>query len=622
MYLIGIAAVSTDIVEKAKKCCISEVTHLRLDMANRRKSKRKGAATGPLVSNPFDAAKRKKASLSTNSNSRIKKNDASNPRNNKIKQIDRDKEGVHPPPSRPSDKPPIARMNSISLFSALPFDSNSQTQDGFSNHSNGSSTAFKIGFDLSSAVHDDAELNDVGTANHSNPSGSWLQFRSDSLCSTDLNMMSQSQCHGVTTPRHPASSGMLTQSAYLTPMDQGMDTQCPSQLDMLKHRQLNGTKPKLKALAKVSEHSDRDQPAAHRPLDGELDDSKRQFVAMGDLPTPPDNVYLDIEEKLDPAAYRRAQRGVVALNRYHSQFQELRALGRGSFGKVFQCRNRDDGCFYAVKKVKLQSVRWSLSAEQRAKAMKEGLVLSALQRNGTLCPNVILYHSMWIEQSHFYLVTEYADKGSLCRLYDHIPRGQVEEDEFCRIVENVANALLFIHSKGFIHFDVKTENILISKGGVYKLADFGLCAKIEQKESSIPKVEEGDARYLCRELIEGTFVMEQLDKVDVFALGVSVYEMITGEALPSNGFKWQQIRNGNLSWNRHHDEIPEASSNMKQLLGAMMHSNPAERPSAQQLTVFLRKFGDKVLEEKEAEIEGLKRKMYALQRQIQMMRRG
>lgn len=579
-------------------------------MANRRRSKRKGVISEPLVTNPFDAAKRKKSALINNG--KINKNDNNN---NNNKQIDRDKDE--------NNKPPIARLNSISLFSSLPFDSNSQTQDGHSNHSNASS-AFKIGFDLSSAIHEDADLNEVPNGNYSNPSPKWLQFRSDSQCSTDMNMMSQSQSRtmaiaaAATTPSHGSSAGMFTQSAYLTPMDQGMDSQALSQLDMMKHRQFNNIKAKVKGLEKVVEHSGAPEECHFGQSHfGEMDDSKTQFVAMKDLPVPADNEYLQSEERFDRTLYKKAQRGMVALDRYHAQFEELRALGRGSFGKVFQCRNRDDGCFYAVKKVKLQSVRSTLSAEQRAKAMKEGLVLSALQRNGAHCGNIICYHSMWIEQSHFYLVTEYADKGSLCGLYDHIPRNEVEEDEFCRIIENVASALLFIHSKGFIHFDVKPENILIAKGGVYKLADFGLCAKIEQKDSNIPKVEEGDARYLCRELIEGTFVMEQLDKIDIFALGVSVYEMINNEPLPSNGFKWQQIRNGNLSWNS-----SEVSSNMKQLLSAMMHSNPAERPSAQQLTTFLRKFSDKVLEEKENQIEALNQKLQALQRQIQMMRRG
>jgi len=370
-----------------------------------------------------------------------------------------------------------------------------------------------------------------------------------------------------------------------------------------------------KGLEKVSEHKEHCK----------LKESDREFVSMSSLRVPPDNEYLDDEERFEERTYRKAQRGMVALNRYHSQFEEVKALGRGSFGKVFQCRNRDDGCFYAVKKVKLQSLRSPLSAEQRSKAMKEGLVLSALQRNTTLCRNMILYHSMWIEHDHFYLVTEFAAKGSLCRLYDHIPREEVEEDEFCRIIENVANALRAIHSLSFIHFDVKPENILISKQGLYKLADFGLCAKIKievdpkSKNSKIPKVEEGDARYLCRELIEGTFTMEQMDKIDIFALGVSVYEMINGEDLPSNGFKWQQIRNGHFSWNT---AIPEVSQNMKQLLGAMMHSNPTERPSAQQLTAFLRKFSDKVLEEKENQIDALNQRVLALQRQIQIMRRG
>jgi len=359
---------------------------------------------------------------------------------------------------------------------------------------------------------------------------------------------------------------------------------------------------------------------------------KRQFVAMSSLPVPPDNEYVDSEEKADRAEQRQSQRGMVALNRFHGQFVELRALGRGSFGKVFLCRNRDDGCFYAVKKVRVQSVRSAsrLSAEQRAKAMKEGLVLSALQRNGALCRNLILYHSMWTEDGLFFLVTEYADGGSLSSLYDRTPRSRLDEDHFCRIVENVANGLSAIHSLHFVHFDVKPENILISKHGTYKLADFGLCQKIVIQTDGagagtandhIPTVNEGDARYLCRELIDGTFNVQQLDKVDIFALGVSVYEMINAEPLPSNGFKWQQIRNGNLSWNRC-PERPETSPNMKQLLGAMMHSNPAERPSALQLTTFLRRFSDKVLQQKENEIEALNRKIHDLQRQIQTMHRG
>jgi len=319
----------------------------------------------------------------------------------------------------------------------------------------------------------------------------------------------------------------------------------------------------------------------------------------------------------------------VALNRFHRQFVELRALGRGSFGKVFLCRNRDDGCFYAVKKVRASPSPQSAPSL----TMKEGLVLSALQRNGALSRNLILYHSMWTEEGLFYLVTDYADGGSLSSLYQRSPQ-QLEEDDFCRIVENVANGLAAIHSLHFVHFDVKPENILISKLGTYKLADFGLCQKIQTDAAAnghgngnglgidrAADVNEGDARYLCRELIEGTFNVLQLDKVDIFALGVSVYEMINRAPLPTNGFKWQQIRNGNLEWNRF-PEKPETSSNMKQLLGAMMHSNPAERPSAKQLTRFLRRFTDEVLQEKDNQIEALNRKIYTLQRQIQSMQRG
>eukprot|EP00488_Nonionellina_sp_1-RS-2012_P001908 TRINITY_DN3334_c0_g1_i1.p1 TRINITY_DN3334_c0_g1~~TRINITY_DN3334_c0_g1_i1.p1 ORF type:complete len:130 (-),score=30.49 TRINITY_DN3334_c0_g1_i1:323-679(-) len=112
-------------------------------------------------------------------------------------------------------------------------------------------------------------------------------------------------------------------------------------------------------------------------------------------------------------------------------------------------------------------------------------------------------------------------------------------------------ALEYIHNKGFVHFDVKPENIFISKDLRFKLGDFGLCTKIYNCEENMqnmqmPKFDEGDSRYLSREIIEESAMISELDKIDIFALGLSVYEMICGDDLPSSGFKWQQIRNGNL----------------------------------------------------------------------------
>ncbi|KAH6808472.1 WEE1-like kinase [Perilla frutescens var. frutescens] len=77
---------------------------------------------------------------------------------------------------------------------------------------------------------------------------------------------------------------------------------------------------------------------------------------------------------------------------------------------------------------------------------------------------------------------------------------------------------MYTHSRRIAHLDVKPDNIYV-KEGVYKLGDFG-CATLIDK--SLP-VEEGDARYMPREILNENY--DNLDRVDIFSLGASIYEL-------------------------------------------------------------------------------------------------
>ena len=101
----------------------------------------------------------------------------------------------------------------------------------------------------------------------------------------------------------------------------------------------------------------------------------------------------------------------------------------------------------------------------------------------------------------------------------------------------IAKALHFIHERGIAHLDVKPDNIYV-KNGVYKLGDFG-CATLLNK--SLP-IEEGDARYMPQEILNENY--DHLHKVDIFSLGVTVYELIRGSPLPESGP--QILREGKL----------------------------------------------------------------------------
>ena len=87
-----------------------------------------------------------------------------------------------------------------------------------------------------------------------------------------------------------------------------------------------------------------------------------------------------------------------------------------------------------------------------------------------------------------------------------------------------------------------------------------------------PKVEEGDCRYMARELLNDDF--SALDKVDIFALGLTLLEAATGVDLPRNGTLWHEIRDGRIP------NIPNFSMDFNDLLRQMIHVDPKQRPSA------------------------------------------
>ena len=110
-----------------------------------------------------------------------------------------------------------------------------------------------------------------------------------------------------------------------------------------------------------------------------------------------------------------------------------------------------------------------------------------------------------------------------------------------------------MHEKGIAHLDVKPDNIYI-KNGVCKLGDFGCATRLDK---SLP-VEEGDARYMPQEILNENY--EQLDKVDIFSLGVTVYELIRGSPLTESRNQSLNIKEGKLPL------LPGHSLQLQQLL--------------------------------------------------------
>ena len=93
------------------------------------------------------------------------------------------------------------------------------------------------------------------------------------------------------------------------------------------------------------------------------------------------------------------------------------------------------------------------------------------------CPNLIKLHEILQTANNIYLITEYCSQGDLKNNLDK--RGIIKETNAAKIIKHTLNGIAEILKKGYIHRDIKPNNILL-KDGTPKIADFGFCITIEE----------------------------------------------------------------------------------------------------------------------------------------------
>jgi wee1-like protein kinase len=266
---------------------------------------------------------------------------------------------------------------------------------------------------------------------------------------------------------------------------------------------------------------------------------------------------------------------------YGALFVEEDLLGEGSFGRVYRCRHRLDGALYAVK-ISKQPLRrakqFAQSGGQVEKAaLREAWALAALPSS----KHVLRYYSAWYEQGHLYIQTELCEGGTL---EQHKKLNAIwSEDALCNILRQVTKGLHALHSRGFVHLDIKPENIYISLDDdpdapaaaeptcTFKLGDLGLMCRGDEHIDH-----EGDSRYLARDLLQDD--APDNFKCDIFSLGISIYELASGRPLPKEGEAWRELREG------HVPPLPYGYSNQfRRMLARMMHPIAFSRPSTADL---------------------------------------
>jgi len=220
----------------------------------------------------------------------------------------------------------------------------------------------------------------------------------------------------------------------------------------------------------------------------------------------------------------------AALADVQALFPELTveaAIGRGGSGVVYRVRQTRLGRLAALKLLDPTLVARDPTFAERLR--REGQALAQLDH-----PGILRVHDFGERSGRFYLLTEFVDGIDLRKL---IAMGELAPEEAMRIVPPLCMALQFAHDRGVVHRDVKPENVLIDVDGNVKLADFGLARLLGDAGDDGPQLTRqsqvmGTPHYMAPEQFRAANVDH---RADIFALGVVLYELLTGQ-VPAGDF--------------------------------------------------------------------------------------
>ncbi|XDV20856.1 hypothetical protein PO909_026070 [Leuciscus waleckii] len=194
------------------------------------------------------------------------------------------------------------------------------------------------------------------------------------------------------------------------------------------------------------------------------------------------------------------------------QYHILEVIGEGSFGRVFKGRRKFSGQVVALKFIPKVG-----RSEKDLRSLKREIDIM----RGLKHPNIVLLLDSFETERELVVVTEYAE-GELFQILED--DGSLPENQVCEIACQLVSALYYLHSHRILHRDMKPQNILLGKGGVVKLCDFGFARAMSVSTLVLTSIK-GTPLYMSPELVEE----KPYDhSADLWSLGCILYELHTG----------------------------------------------------------------------------------------------
>ncbi|KAH0311376.1 serine/threonine protein kinase, partial [Aureobasidium melanogenum] len=193
------------------------------------------------------------------------------------------------------------------------------------------------------------------------------------------------------------------------------------------------------------------------------------------------------------------------------KYRGLNKIGQGASGGVFTAYEVGTNKCVAIKQMNL---------EQQPK--KDLIINEILVMKDSKHKNIVNFMDSYLVKGDLWVVMEYMEGGSLT---DVVTFNMMSEPQIAAVCRETLHGLQFLHSKGVIHRDIKSDNIPLSLEGNIKLTDFGFCAQINESQHKRTTMV-GTPYWMAPEVVTRK---EYGRKIDIWSLGIMAIEMIEGE---------------------------------------------------------------------------------------------
>ncbi|XP_040122930.1 serine/threonine-protein kinase Nek5 isoform X3 [Oryx dammah] len=247
------------------------------------------------------------------------------------------------------------------------------------------------------------------------------------------------------------------------------------------------------------------------------------------------------------------------------QYDMIKAIGEGAFGKAYLAKRKSDSEPCVIKEINFEKM-----PSQEKEASKKEVILLAKMKH----PNIVTFFNSFQENNRLFIVMEYCDGGDLMKRIRRQRGVLFSEDQILSWFVQISLGLKHIHDRKVLHRDIKAQNIFLSKNGmVAKLGDFGI-ARVLNNTMELARTCIGTPYYLSPEICQNK---PYNNKTDIWSLGCVLYELCTlrhpfeGNNLQQLVLKICQARVPPIS--------PRFSRDLQFLISQLFEVSPRDRPS-------------------------------------------